>query len=250
MISAVVIVKNEEKNIIDCLESLRFCTEIIVVDDNSNDRTTELIDQFRKDFGNIKVFKRELNGDFSAQRKFGVEKTSNDWVLFIDADERVSSDLATEIKERISGEFGGLLIPRIDFMWGRQLRHGETGNIKLLRLFNKNKGELRGKVHETWETRNKVGILVNPIKHYPHPTIADFLKVINFYTTIRAEELYEKGIKTNFFSIIFYTKAKFFLNFFIRRGFLDGTPGFIHALLMSFHSFLVRSKLWLLWQIK
>ncbi|MBI2621723.1 MAG: glycosyltransferase family 2 protein [Candidatus Levybacteria bacterium] len=248
-ISTVVLTKNEEVNIIDCLETLRFCDEIIVIDDNSTDRTIDLIERFDRE---VKVFKRELNGDFSAQRKFGVEKTSNDWVLFVDADERITPDLATEIKENLSAEeyVGGFLIPRLDYMWGKQLKHGETGNIKLLRLFNKNKGNLKGKVHETWETKSNVKILLSPIYHYPHPSISAFLKEINFYTDIRAKELYEKGIKSNLLSIVLHTKGKFILNYFIKRGFQDGTAGLVHALLMSFHSFLVRGKLWLLWQKK
>jgi len=250
MISAVVITKNEEKNIVDCLEALKFCDEIVVVDDNSTDRTIELTEMLKKQISTIKIFKRELNGDFSAQRKFGVEKTVNDWVIFVDADERITSDLATEIKENLSGDsdYGGFLIPRIDFMWGKQLRHGETGNIKLLRLFNKQRGNLKGKVHETWETKDKVGILINPIQHFPHPTISQFLREINFYTDLRAKELYENKTRVTFLSIIMYTKGKFFVNYFVKLGFLDGIPGLIHAFLMSFHAFLVRGKLWLLWQ--
>ncbi len=248
LISAIVLTKNEEKNIVDCLEALKFAEEIIIIDDNSTDRTKELIEVFEKSHPNLMFFRRCLDGDFSAQRKFGVEKTKNDWVIFVDADERISSDLATEIKERISDEFSGFLIPRRDFIWGKELLHGETGRTKLLRLFNKNKGELRGKVHETWETKSNVGVLVNPIKHYPHPTISEFLREINFYTDLRAQELKEKGVRANALSIILYPKAKFIVNYFIKLGFLDGIPGLVHATLMSFHSFLVRGKLWLLWQ--
>lgn len=251
-ISAVLIVKNEEKNIIDCLESLHFCDEIIIIDDYSSDRTLELIEHFKRQYSNIKVFRRELNGDFSAQRKFGVEKVRNDWVLFVDADERITPDLAVEIKENlpVGEEVGGFLIPRVDFMWGKKLLHGETGNIRLLRLFNKKKGSLRGRVHEIWETRSNVKTLLNPIYHYPHPTVSAFLSEINFYSDIRAKELYEKHVKSSFLSIVLHTKGKFFLNYFVKLGFLDGTEGLVHALLMSFHSFMVRGKLWLLWQKK
>lgn len=249
MFSAVVIVKDEEKNIVDCLDSLQFVDEVIAVDDYSNDRTSEILEGLSKENPKIKVFKRKLDNDFSAQRNFGVEKTTSDWVLFIDADERVTKELAAEIKENLSlPDFGGFLIPRIDYMWGKELKHGETGNVKLLRLFNKNKGSLRGKVHEVWETKSKVGVLVNPIKHYPHPSVSEFLDEINFYTDLRAEELYKKKVKSNFFSIILFTKAKFIQNYFLKMGFLDGKEGFIHAIIMSFHSFLVKGKLWLLWQ--
>jgi|SRR3989344_2180672 len=249
MISAVVLTKNEEKNIVDCLESILFCDEIIVIDDNSTDRTTELIERFDKE---IKIFKRSLAGNFSLQRQFGVEKATNDWILFLDADERITPELAIEIKENLPTDknIGGFLIPRVDFMWGKMLRYGETGNTKLLRLFNKNKGELRGRVHETWVTKESVGVMINSIYHYPHPTISQFLKEINFYTDLRAKELFEQRARANFLSIILYAKGKFIINYFLKRGFLDGTAGFIHAILMSLHSFLVRGKLWLLWQKK
>lgn len=249
MLSGVIIVKNEEKNIVDCIETLKFCQEIIVVDDYSEDRTPEILERLSKVDPRVKVFKRKLDGNFTQQRNFGVEKTTNDWIIFVDSDERISSELATEIKENLSlPDFGGFLIPRIDFMWGKELKHGETGNVKLLRLFNKKQGSLKGKVHEVWETKSKVGSLINPIKHYPHPTISEFLDEINFYTTIRADELYKEKVRSSLFSIVLYTKGKFIVNYFFKLGFLDGTPGLVHALMMSLHSFLVRGKLWLLWQ--
>lgn len=251
-ISAIVLVKNEEENIIDCLESLLFCEEIIVIDDNSTDRTEELLKNFSKNHEKLRIFKRELNLNFSQQRKYGIEKSKNDWILFIDADERVTSELATEIKENVTPntQYGGFLLSRTDFMWGRALLHGETGRIKLLRLFNKNQGEIIGKVHERWETKKEVGRLLNPILHYPHPTISEFLREINFYSDLRAEELFKQKKKVNALSIVMYPSAKFVLNFFFKFGFLDGTAGLVHAILMSFHSFLVRGKLWLLWQKK
>lgn len=143
---------------------------------------------------------------------------------------------------------GDFLIPRKDFMWGKMLAHGETGNIKLLRLFNKKNGKMVGTVHETWQTQKAVKTIQNSILHFPHPTISEFLREINFYTDIRAQELFNAGKKAKFVSIILYPKAKFLNNFFIKRGFLDGIEGLVHALLMSFHSFLVRGKLWQLSQ--
>jgi glycosyltransferase involved in cell wall biosynthesis len=249
-ISAIVLTKNEEENIIDCLEGILFCSEIIVIDDNSTDRTRELVKNFAKIHSKVKLFTRELGIDFSAQRSFGIEKATNDWIFFVDADERITADLGTEIKENVlpNSDFSGYLIPRTDFMWGKELKHGETGNIKLLRLFNKKDGSLKGTVHESWETKKLVGRLSNPILHYPHPTISEFLREINFYTDLRAQELYKRKVKANYFTIIAYPKAKFIVNYFLKLGILDGVPGLVHAVLMSFHSFLVRGKLWLLWQ--
>lgn len=249
MISAVVLTKNEEKNIVDCLETLAWCDEVLVIDDNSEDRTVEIAQKMR-----ASVFVRSLNNDFSKQRNFGLQKAKNDWVLFVDADERVSAELCAEISDAISSQIWrkqnlcGFYTKRRDFMWGKELKHGEVGSIKLLRLAKKDAGVWEGAVHEEWKIKGKTDKLKNPLLHYPHQTIAEFLQEINFYTTLRAQELYQQGVKVRWWEIILYPKAKFFYNYFIKMGFLDGLPGFIFALIMSFHSFLVRGKLWLLWK--
>ncbi len=246
MISAVVLTKNEEKNIEACLSSLSWCDEIVVIDDNSQDKTVLLA----KKHG-AKVYLHDMKGDFSRQRNYGLEKATSEWVLFIDADERVSAPLWYEIMEYTNNplvSYTGYLIKRTDIMWGKELLHGEVGNIKLLRLAKKDAGMWEDPVHETWKVKGKVLTLEKSLLHYPHPTVAEFLQEINFYTDLRAKQLYKKGKKASWWSIILYPKAKFVLNYFFRGGFLDGLPGLVFALMMSLHSFLVRSKLWLLWQ--
>jgi len=253
MISVIVLTKNEERNIVDCLESLSWCDEIIIVDDNSEDRTLEVA----KKIG-AKVFTRNLDNDFSKQRNFGLEKANGDWVLFVDADERVSEALALEIKNlirstgsgQISNKYNGFYIKRRDFMWGKELRYGETGSIWLMRLARKDSGRWIGKVHEEWKIEGKVGRLKNEIIHYPHQSISEFLKEINFYTDLRAKELFEKGLRSNFISILIYPFAKFLSNYFLKLGFLDSIQGLVFASMMSFHSFLVRGKLWYLWNTR
>jgi glycosyltransferase involved in cell wall biosynthesis len=247
MISAVVLTKNEEKNIIDCLESLSFCDERIIVDDFSNDLTLELAKK-----SGATVYQRKLEGDFSKQRNFGLEKAKGDWILFIDADERVSNELKNEIiyktAKRVTVE--GYYIRRFDFMNGKMLEHGETAHISLLRLAKKGKGIWKGKVHETWNISSQTQVLDSALFHYPHQTINDFLAEINFYSDLRSKELFEKGVKVAWYDLIFYPKAKFIQNYIFRSGFKDGTEGMIMALMMSFHSFLVRGKLWQLWDGK
>ncbi len=244
-VSAVILTKNEEEDIVDCLNDLKFCDEIIVIDDYSDDKTPELVKNFEN--GRIRVFQRHLDDDFSAQRNFALQKCSNDYVLFVDADERVPSKLREEIG--LTGpEFDGYFIKRTDFIWGRMLYHGEVGNIFLLRFANKNKGKWEGKVHEVWKIQGKVRKLREELYHFPHQSVSVFLTEINKYTDLRSKELYERGVKASFLSILMYTKAKFILNYILRRGFLDGTPGFLMSAFMSFHSFLVRGKLWLLWK--
>jgi len=250
LISAVILTKNEENNIVDCIETVDFCDEVIIIDDNSTDRTKEIILNLKNP--KIKIFSRRLDGDFSSQRNFGLEKAKSDWILFVDADERVPIELKEEILHQIKNntDKNGFLIRRLDFMWGKALKHGETGNIKLLRLGKKNTGIWQGKVHEVWKIRPPIGELKNPLFHYPHPTIKEFLSDINFYTDLRAKELFEKGVRSDFISILFYPTAKFLSNYFLKLGLLDDLQGLVFALMMSFHSFLVRGKLWLLWQKK
>lgn len=245
--SGVVLTKNEEENIEECIKTLDFCDEILIVDDNSDDETVKNAEQLNDP--RIKVYRRGLDNDFSSQRNFALEKAKNDYVLFIDADERISDKLREEIL-LLGPEFDGYFVKRLDTMWGRELKYGETGDIYLLRIGNKEKGRWEGSVHERWKIRGRTRKLRNSLKHQPHPTVSQFLSEINRYTDIRAEELFKKGIKSSFLSIIIYSKGKFLLNYIIKLGFRDGIQGFLNALFMSFHSFLVRGKLWLLWQKK
>lgn len=246
MISAVILTKNEEKNIIACLDSLAWCDERIVIDDYSTDKTVDLAK--KKD---AKTFSHSLQNDFAQQRNFGLTKAKGDWVLFVDADERVSSALWYEIMQHTNEsleDFSGFYIKRLDTMWGKHLRFGETGNINLLRLAKKDSGKWEGQVHEVWKIQGKTMTLQNHLDHNPHPSITEFLQEINFYTDLRAQELFKKKKRTNWFFIILYPKAKFIQNYFFKRGFQDGLAGFVFAMLMSLHSFMVRGKLWLLWE--
>lgn len=246
MISAVILTKNEEQNIKACLESVSWCEEIVVIDDHSEDRTVDITKK-----AGAKVFIRDLNNNFAEQRNFGLEKAKGEWVLFVDADEIISSALWYEIMAVTNdpaNSYEGFFLKRRDTMWGKAMNHGETGNIKLLRLAKKGAGLWTGKVHEVWKVTGKTMTLVNAVQHYPHPTIKEFLSEINYYTTLRAQELFKRKTRVTWWGILFYPKAKFFMNYFVKLGFLDGLPGFVFALMMSFHSFLVRAKLWTIWQ--
>ena len=239
-ISAVILTKNSAKTLHNCLSSVDWCDEVFVIDDNSIDETQGLAEK-----SGAKVIEHNLSNDFAAQRNFGLDKATSKWVLFVDSDEIISKELAEEIKEKITTtDMNGFFIKRNDFMWGKELKHGEVGNMWLLRLGRKDKGKWMGKVHETWEIRSSTERLHNSLKHYPHPTMSKFLQKINFYSTLHAQELFEKKIKANWWDIILYPKAKFWINYIGKLGFFDGIPGFLVAIIMSFHSFLVRGKLW------
>ena len=234
-LSAVVLAKNEEKNLARRLISLNFCDEIIVIDDSSTDKTVEIAKSAK-----ATVYSRNLDGDFAGQRNFGLEKSRGEWILFVDADEEISQELQKDC----------FYLKRRDWFWGRELRHGETKKVRnkgLIRLVKKGSGKWFGKVHEEYKIKNqkpKIKNLVNYLDHYPHQTVKDFLNEINFYSTLRAKELFNNNKKTNIFEITLFPLGKFIYNYFICFGFLDGAPGFAYAFFMSLHSFLVRTKLY------
>ncbi len=246
-ISAVILTKNEEGNIGRCLDHLCWCGEVIVIDDYSTDNTVRIA----KSRG-ARVFKRRLNRDFAGQRNFALTKAKNDWVLFLDADEVVSPSLTSEIVRRVREDrYDGFYLSRREVFIGQPLKSADKpiwdwslGPIKLLRLGKKKKGQWVGRVHERWLIKGQVGQLKTPLLHYSFPDLTTALKKINFYSSIQANKLKAKGIKTSWWQIIIYPLGKFLKNFFWHQGWRDGTRGLIFAFLMSFHSYLVRAKLW------
>ncbi len=249
-ISVVILTNNEEKNIERCLRSLNFCDEIVVVDDYSTDKTIEIVHKVLKVHKVYKVVQKKLNNDFAQQRNFGLSKTTNEWVLFIDADEEVSNELKSEIVSLFHGSIvkeNSFYLKRRDYFWNQELRFGEVRRVRdlgLVRLVKKNSGKWMGNVHEVFHTSKNSGQLNKFINHYPHQTLKEFISDINHYSDIRAEELYKKNAKTNVLQIIFFPLFKFIYNYFINLGLLDGSAGFTYAFMMSFHSFLVRAKLY------
>ncbi len=244
MISAVVLAKNEEENIKDCLLGLRWCDEAVVIDDFSEDKTAE-----NAEILGARVVSRHLRNDFSGQRNFALSLSKGDWILFVDADERVSEELSEEIKKEINSPStaDGYFLKRIDFFMGKWLKHGEIGKVRILRLGRKGCGEWKRSVDEVWEMNGRQKTFQNPLLHFSHPTLEEFLKSINERSSLNAFELYREGKRNSFFDW-FKPSTKFIVNYIFRLGFLDGIAGFVFAVLMSLHSFMVRGKLYLLWK--
>jgi glycosyltransferase involved in cell wall biosynthesis len=243
-ISAVVLTKNEEKNIEDCLKTLSFCDEIIVVDDNSVDLTPNIAKKI-----SAKVFSRDMNMNYAEQSNFGMEKAANEWVLFIDADERVTEQLKNEILTSIKNFGKEILVfkfKRVDYMWGKWLRHGEIGTFLSPRLVKKGPGKWKRRVHPYYSYMGLTKVLNNPILHYPHPTLESFIASVNRWSTWHAIANYEEKKRSNLFKIVFFPIAHFIKNYIFRFGFLDGMRGFVFAMMMSFHSLLSWGKLFIL----
>jgi len=191
--------------------------------------------------------------DFAAARNAELAKAKTDWVLFLDADETLTPELETEIASILNLEssiYSAYSIPRLDTFLGRELRHGEPGHTRLVRLARKDFGHWVRPVHEVWQGHGRVGQLQNPLLHRSHPTITAFLDKINRYSSLEAEYRHSQGIKSSLFKIALYPIAKFKWNYLFKLGFLDGVPGTITAIMMSFHSYLTWTKLYLLWHKK
>lgn len=262
-ISAVLIIGEEDADIVQkSIKSVSFCREIVLVFDMDCPGSQKIQEDIQKEIevsneftqNNIKIYHRALNQDFAAQRNFGLSQASKVWVFFIDADEVVSEELKTEIVNFFSSgsleKTAGFCLHRDDYIFGKKLKYGETAHLKLIRLGKKDNGKWRGKVHEEWAIEGPISELVNPLKHYPHQAIAEFLTKINFYTDILAKSWFKEKKNIHLWQIVLFPVGKFLQNYFLRLGMLDGTAGFIMSMMMSFHSFLARSKLWLLYRNK
>ena len=235
MISAVIIAKNEEANLPGCLESVRWADEIILIDSNSTDRTVEIA----RAYGAM-VFQVEWRG-FGHAKGFGIEKAASEWIFSIDADERITPDLAAEIKEAVKlGRYSGYYLPRRTNFLGRWIRYSRWYPDYVLRLFQKNKGSFSSSlVHEKATVDGPVGRLHNPILHYSYPDIETYFRKFERYTALGAEELYRNGKKFSAVTLVLKSTAAFLRHYVTGAGFLDGVEGFLIA---SFSALSVMTK--------
>lgn len=247
MLTAVVLCKNEKDSLSHALTSLQFANELIVVDDFSVDESPVIA----KKMG-ATIVQAHVGMDFAQARNKAMHMAKGEWVLCVDADEQVSPQLAVEIRKIVDRPEDPLVeayaLRRREFFWGKELLWGETRSASskgILRLVKKGAGTWHGKVHEEFVVRGKTGVLKSALLHYPHPTIAQFLAHVNTYSSLRAHELSEAGKKTSAIEMVMLPFGKFIYTYFIRQGFRDGPAGFVYSFMMSFHSFLVRAKLYL-----
>jgi len=246
-LSLILLTHNESKNLeknFDWLKNCRAIREIVVVDDDSTDNTIEIAQKLASKHRIITILHRELNNDFSAQRNFAISKCKYNWIFWLDADEKPTKKLIRFLNHFNKHQYKSFSFKRQDIFLKHTLKHGENSSLNFIRLFNKKYGKLTGQVHEIWKTNKTTKQTKLVILHYSHTTIKSFIQKINFYTDIRSQELFNQKIHTNIFQIIFFPIGKFIQNYFFRLGFLDGTPGIIMSLCMSFHVFLNKAKLW------
>lgn len=240
-ISLVMIVKNEEKNLAKCLNSVEnLVDEIVIVDSGSTDKTIEIA----KTFG-AKIFKREFDS-FSNQKNYALSIATNEWVLHLDADEVLSKELVEEIKfVIINTKLDGFYLIRTNFFLGKQMKHSGINKEYRLRLAKKSVSKyVGGIIHEELIVNGKVGKLKNIMIHNSYPTISSYFNKLEQYTTLGAKKLLEKNKKAKVIDIVFKPPFEFIKRYILKCGFLDGIRGFIWAVLYAFYTFIKYIKLW------
>ena len=246
-ISLLLLTKNEQENLKEWgswIHILTVVNEIVVVDDGSTDDTIKILKSFKNQNLSINVFKRKLDNNFSDQRNFGLQKCQNDWVLFLDPDEIPTEETIKYINNLPLKKGENYSFKRNVIYLNHPISHGQCLNDIPIKLFNKNEGKFVNPVHEVWQSSVNTIDTFQIINHYSIKSLYSFLRKINFYSSIRAQELFNQKHRSHLWEIILYPTFKFLDLYFLRLGFLDGTAGIIFSLTLAFNSFLIRSKLW------
>ncbi|MDO8548785.1 MAG: glycosyltransferase family 2 protein [Ignavibacteria bacterium] len=238
-ISAIVITKNEEKNIEQCLGSINWADEIIVVDSESEDKTIKLAKKFTD-----KLFIKKWEG-YVPQKRYALSFASCEWVLHIDADERISPELKEEIIKKEPDSLDGFIIRRKNYFFDKEITTCGWNKDYQLRLFRKSKTTLNEKlVHEGFVVEGKTGKLENVIIHNTFSSLHNYLKKVNEYTSLRAEEVYKSKSKVTALTILTHTVSAFFRYFISLKGFKDGMHGLIISFVNSVSTMLTYVKIW------
>lgn len=238
-LSAVIITRDVANQLADCLQSVRFADEILVVDSGSTDTTAQIAQSH-----GARVLHQDWLG-YGKQKQFAVKRAAHDWVLCLDADERVSPELAHRIQDALRApDFFAYDMPRCNRFMGRWLRHGEGYPDPNLRLFHRAHAHWSDDtIHEHVLTIEPVGRLNGDLLHASETSLAEYLDKQNRYTTLQAEKFFASGKRVSVSRLIFSPLARFVKFYFLRLGFLDGVPGLVHISIGCFNSFMKYAKL-------
>jgi len=241
-ISAIVVCFNEEDRIEDCLKSLAWCDEIIVVDSYSTDRTPEICRRYTQKF-----FQREWAG-YRDQKAYAHSLAKMEWVLLVDSDERVSGELRQAIAAALAvdqEDFAGYAIPRLVYYLGRWWRRGGWYPDYDVRLFRRDRATWGGTdPHEKIIVDGKIRKLHFPLHHFSYRSIDDHINRINRFTTISSAELKKSGGRWRLSDALLRPAVRFFRSYFLKRGFMEGFAGFYVAVTAAVYVFLKYAKLW------
>lgn len=236
-ISALAIVLNEESNIRAYLDNMSFADEIVVVDSFSTDKTLEII---ASDYPKVKVVQRKFD-DFSSQRNFAINLAKNDWIIFFDADERITEKGIQEIKHTVATDKknDAFWVKRIFYHGCKPMHYGGRNLDKAIRLFKKSKCRYSRKlVHEQLIVRGRTSELSETIHHYSFKNKADFLSKRLQYSKLKAQELFEIGTLPNWFHFYIKPAFRFFKHYIVEGGILNGKNGIDLSNVMAYHVYM------------
>ncbi len=243
-LTVIVPCKNERNNIAQCIESfLSIADEILIADSGSTDDTLDLASRYEK----VRIIQREYitSGDF---KNWAIPQASHEWVLIVDADERVTPQLADEIVLELSRgpAFDGYWIYRDNHFMGHPLRFGDARTDSVLRLFKRERGRYVGPSDhgEIAISTRRVGTLRNRFIHYSVWSYDHLLFKFDRYTSLQAQQWYEAGKRTSYFKLLVRPAFRFFREYILQGGILDGKAGLQQAWLCAFYSFLKQARLW------
>lgn len=242
-ISACIITLNEADRIDACIESLGFCDEILVIDSGSTDGTRD-----HAVARGARFIAHPFEG-YRAQKDFAVRSAQHDWVLCLDADERVTDTLRASIQAAQQNGFAGasgFRFARATEYFGKFLRHGNAYPDRVLRLFDRHRGGWRGdrEIHEHVSVDGRVVTLAGDLEHRAYRSLADQLNRLQRYAALMADDMYRRGRRANIGNLVVNPFWRFVRGYFLRLGFLDGWRGLIYAWIEANY---VRQKFILLW---
>lgn len=235
-ISAIILTRNEEVKLSNCLQHLNFVDQIIIIDNGSSDKTLKIAREFA-----ALIFHFQ-GTDFAKARSIGAQKAIGDWLLYIDADEIVSEDLAREINKSLNNDFAAYEIRRENYFYGQLFPVVEF----IIRLIRKSNFESwQGRLHESPIVEGKIGRLENSLLHFTHDNLSKMVEKTNLWSEIEADNRFKLNhpqiVKWRLLRVIF---TEFFNNYIIKKSFKLGTLGFIESIYQSFSIFITYAKLW------
>lgn len=242
-LSVTVITLNEAAHIDACLASAAWADELLVIDSGSTDGTPDLARA-----RGARVIVRDWPG-YSAQKNTAAAEAAHDWILSLDADERVTPELGAEIRELLASEptAAGYRMPRVTWHLGRWIRTTDWYPDLQLRLYDRRRARWRARrVHESVETDGPVGRLRHELQHYAYRDIAHHHMTMDRYTSLAAAEMHDAGRRAGVADLVLHPPVAFLRNYVLRRGFVDGVPGLIVSAMNAHYVFLKFAKLWAL----
>jgi len=240
-LSVYMITYNNERTVRKALESVRWADEVVVVDSFSDDKTVKICREFTD-----KVLQRKWPG-FRDQYQHAAEQTSHPWVLFLDADEEISGELAQEIRRVVSADgdgADGFIVHRRNQYLGRWIRYGGWYPDCEIRLYRRDRGRWEGGLFAKVAVRGKVGSLTHPYLHYPYRDISEQIQRADRYSKTAAEEMFQEGQRCRMVDLLFRPFFRFVKEYLLKSGFRDGVPGLVIITTTMFYVFMKYAKLW------